>query len=62
MTSYNIAVTTSPCIFRPKVMRADDLYKHAIYYDALLKMIQFYDAIFNSQELQMDQSDSLRHG
>ena len=62
MTSYNIAVTTSPCIFRPRVMRADDLYKHAIYYDALLKMIQYHDAIFNDQDVQMDTGDNLRHG
>jgi len=62
MTSYNISVTTGPAIFRPKVMRADDLLNHATYYDALLKMIQYYNFIFNEGELELNQQDNLRHG
>lgn len=62
MTSYNIAVTTSPCIFRPVVTTAEDLYKHAIYYDALIHMIKFQDVIFNGAGLESHQGDDLRHG
>ena len=46
MTSYNIAVTVAPNIFRPKTERLDDIITHGVYYDAMIKMIENYEAIF----------------
>ena len=43
-------------------MSPEDLYKHAFYYDALIKMIQFYDVIFEDIGLDQHQGDDLRHG
>lgn len=51
MTSYNIAVTVGPCLFRSKVARGEDIYKHAVYYDAMIKMMEFYEHIFKDEPL-----------
>ena len=58
MTSYNIAVTVAPNIFRPKTERLDDIITHGVYYDAMIKMIENYEAIFGDQ---LD-FENLRHG
>ena len=49
MTSYNIAVTVGPNIFRPKTERQDDIITHGVYYDAMIKMIENYETIFGDQ-------------
>ena len=49
MTSYNIAVTVGPNIFRPKTERQDDIITHGVYYDAMIKMIENYEDIFSDQ-------------
>lgn len=62
MTSYNIAVTTCPTIIRPKVTKPDDLFKHATYYAALIKMIEYYDVIFEGNKVEDHKKDNFRHG
>ena len=49
MTSYNIAVTVGPNIFRPKNDKQQDIITVGIYYDAMIKMIENYDAIFGEE-------------
>ena len=49
MTSYNIAVTVGPNIFRPKSDRQQDIITVGIYYDAMIKMIENYDALFGEE-------------
>ena len=39
MTSYNVAVTVGPNIFRSKKNMTTDIFNHAPYYDALIKLI-----------------------
>ena len=58
MTSYNIAVTVAPNIFRTKTERLDDIITHGVYYDAMIKMIENYEAIFGDQL----NFENLRHG
>ena len=43
MTSYNIAVTVGPNIFRPKSDKSQDIISVGVYYDAMIKMIENYD-------------------
>ena len=50
MTSYNIAVTVGPNIFRPKTDRYDDIITHGVYYDAMIKMIENHEAIFDEND------------
>ena len=47
MNTYNIAVTVSPNIFRSRNDLAEDILKHAVYYDALIQMIEKYEDLFN---------------
>ena len=47
MNTYNVAVTVSPNIFRSRNDLAEDILKHAVYYDALIQMIERYDELFN---------------
>ena len=46
MTSYNIAVTVSPNIFRSRENASADIFSHAIYYEAFICMIENYDYFF----------------
>ena len=70
MTSYNVAVTVGPNIFRPLVARPGDLSNHGIYYDIIIKMIDKCDILFNkeisSEELifnpDMIQDGNMNHG
>ena len=70
MTSYNVAVTVGPNIFRPLVARPGDLSNHGIYYDVIIKMIDKCDILFNkeitSEELIMNpeliQDGDMNHG
>ena len=56
MTAYNVAVTVSPNIFRSLNDRAEDILKHAVYYDALMQMIEKYEELFDeSSDYQVDQ-------
>ena len=43
MTSYNVAVTVSPNIFRSRNNRSEDILNHAVYYSAMITMIDRYD-------------------
>ena len=47
MDSYNVAVTVGPNIFRPRVHRSTDLFKVAVYYQALITMIDQFDELFD---------------
>ena len=64
MTCYNIVVTTCHTIFRPKVMQPDDMDKQFIYKDAMLKMMEYHDVIFdpNVYSLVNHQDDGLLYG
>ena len=46
MTSYNVAVTVGPNIFRSKHNRSRDIFNHSIYYETLIRMIDHFDEIF----------------
>ena len=46
MTSYNIAVTVGPNIFRPLTVRPADLINAGTYYDAMIRMMENYDVLF----------------
>ena len=41
MTSYNIAVTVGPNIFREKVESADSILYHGDYYEVFIRMIDY---------------------
>ena len=47
MNTYNVAVTVSPNIFRSRNDRAEDIFNHATFYDALMQMIQKYKELFD---------------
>ena len=56
MNTYNIAVTVSPNIFRSRNDLAEDILKLAVYYDALIQMIEKYEDLFNEDsKYQVDQ-------
>ena len=40
MTYYNVAVTVGPNIFRSKKNMTTDIFNHAPYYDAMIKLIE----------------------
>ena len=71
MTSYNVAVTVGPNIFRPLVARPTDLANHGVFYDVIIKMIDKCDILFN-KEIQVEelifmmpdmmQDDNMSHG
>jgi len=46
MTSYNVAVTVGPNIFREEVEK-EDLSTHAVYYEVFIKMLDDYFFIFD---------------
>lgn len=46
MTSYNIAVTVGPNIFRPLNVRPADLFNAGTYYDVFIRMMDYYEVIF----------------
>ena len=46
MTSYNIAVTVSPNIFRSRENASADIFSHAIIYEAFISMIENYEYFF----------------
>mmetsp|Transcript_24325 Transcript_24325/g.32585 ORF Transcript_24325/g.32585 Transcript_24325/m.32585 type:complete len:81 (+) Transcript_24325:61-303(+) len=46
MTSYNIAVTVGPNIFRPLTVRPADLINAGTYYDAMIRMMENYEVLF----------------
>ena len=46
MTSYNIAVTVGPNIFRPLAVRPADLFNAGTYYDVFIRMLENYEIIF----------------
>ena len=45
MTSYNIAVTVGPNIFRPRLTRSQDVTNVGIFYDLIIRMIDDTDDI-----------------
>ena len=46
MTSYNIAVTVGPNIFRPLAVRPADLFNAGTYYDVIIRLMENYEIIF----------------
>ena len=46
MTSYNIAVTVGPNIFRPLTVRPADLFNAGTYYDVVIRMMENYEILF----------------
>ena len=54
MTSYNIAVTVGPNIFRPKADVQEDIVGVGIYYDAMIKMIENTEALFGGDIMSFD--------
>ena len=53
MTSYNIAVTTGPCIFR-SAGAVEDFSRVGLYYDLIVRMIANFDYCFEGGELLQD--------
>ena len=49
MTAYNMAVTIGPNIFRPKVVKPDELHKAFVYYDLIIRMIENFDLLFDKK-------------
>ena len=58
MTSYNVAVTVSPNIFRSRNNRSEDFLNHAVYYSAMITMIDRYDQIFDEANKQLQSATS----
>ena len=50
MTSYNIAVTVCPVIFRPRIQQADEIIGVSTFYDAFIRMIDNYHYLFNADD------------
>lgn len=46
MNAYNIAVTVGPNIFRPLTVRPADLINAGTYYDAMIRMMESYEVLF----------------
>ena len=46
MTAYNIAVTVGPNIFRSLTVRPVDLYNAGTYYDAMIRMMENFEILF----------------
>ena len=61
MTSYNIAVTVAPNIFRPKADVQEDIVSVGVYYDAMIKMIENTEVLFEG-ELSDIQLENLNQG
>ena len=51
MTSYNIAVTVGPNIFRPLQVRPADLFNAGTYYDVVIRMMENYEVLFEDAPL-----------
>ena len=50
MTAYNCAVTVGPNIFRSSDNAGADILSAGIYYDTMIRMIEYYDVIFEGKE------------
>lgn len=59
MTSYNIAVTVGPNIFRPRVVRPADLFNAGTYYDVVIRMMENYEVLFEGKPLPNEESTDL---
>ena len=59
MTSYNIAVTVGPNIFRPKADVQEDIVSVGVYYDAMIKMIENTEALFGGD---IESFENLKQG
>ena len=57
-----MALTVAPCIFRAKVVDGKDIFKHSVFYDAMIKMMEYPDYIFKGGDLKKDHDRELRHG
>lgn len=51
MTSYNIAVTVGPNIFRPLTVRPADLFNAGTYYDVVIRMMENFDVLFEGHAM-----------
>ena len=49
MTSYNVAVTVGPNIFRSRSNLSSDILNHAIYYETMIRMIENYEQLFEEK-------------
>ena len=59
MTSYYVALTICPKIFRSRNNRSKDIMNYASYYEALITMIDRYDEIFGEAS---QHQNNLVHG
>ena len=50
MTSYNIAVTVCPVIFRPRIQQADEITRVSTFYDTFIRMIDNYHYLFDADD------------
>ena len=46
MTAYNVSITVSPNIFRPMIHQENELLNVGVYYDAMIRMIENYNLVF----------------
>ena len=46
MTAYNVSITVSPNIFRPKTEDPNELYVVSTLYDAMIRIIDNYSLVF----------------
>ena len=52
MTSYNIAVTVGPNIFRPLAVRPADLFNAGTYYDVVIRLMESYEVVFEGAAIE----------
>ena len=62
MTTYNIAVTVGPNIFRPRNNNADDILRVGVYYDAMIRMMENFSVLFECGNTSVVDTASLKHG
>ena len=62
MTTYNIAVTVGPNIFRPRQNNADDILRVGVYYDAMIRMMENYEVLFGNENTSGVDMTVLKHG
>ena len=62
MTTYNIAVTVGPNIFRPRQNNADDILRVGVFYDAMIRMMENFSALFDCDTKFGVDTTSLKHG
>ena len=55
MTAYNVSITVSPNIFRAKVVDPDEFNQVSVFYDAMIRMIEDYNQVFEAKIIGTDE-------